>query len=74
MRHYSRAELAQTLSLQQRDIRNLLIVVSMIEPRDNGVIVSFGEIDGIISSESFYFIFKEGSLEGFYEKFEQIFT
>ncbi|CAL5986938.1 Conserved_hypothetical protein [Hexamita inflata] len=73
LKHYSRAELSQKLKISLRDIRSLLIVVSMIEPRDNALIVSFGDINTVISSDAFYLIFEEGSLEDFYVKFEQVF-
>ena len=45
----------------------------MIEPRDGALVVSFGDINCIISMDSFYLVFEEGSVEDFCEKFEDIF-
>lgn len=55
----SRSGLSSLLKLSIRDLRNLLVVNSIIEPRDKILIISVGDLNTVISENSIYIIYED---------------
>lgn len=72
-KQYSRDYLCRKLGISYRDFRLLLIEVSAFEPRDDCILVSFGEINGIILSNSIYLVYEGSSIESFVNVFPERF-
>ncbi|KAH0571258.1 hypothetical protein SS50377_27559 [Spironucleus salmonicida] len=73
IQNFTRSQLSTKLNISLRDVRTLLVVSQQIEPRENAIIISFGEINAIIKQNSFFLIYQDAS-ELFYQKFSSIFN
>jgi len=51
---YSAQDLCAKFNIGYRDLHSLLVEVSCFEPRPSCLIVSFGALNGIVSSDAFY--------------------
>eukprot|EP00768_Dysnectes_brevis_P008449 gnl/Dysnectes_brevis/7651_a13035_332.p1 GENE.gnl/Dysnectes_brevis/7651_a13035_332~~gnl/Dysnectes_brevis/7651_a13035_332.p1 ORF type:complete len:446 (-),score=54.13 gnl/Dysnectes_brevis/7651_a13035_332:247-1584(-) len=68
-KRFSRKGLCDLLGITYRDLRNLFVEVSIVEPRDNCLIVSFGQVNCCITPDCLYLIFPGGEVEDFAKLF-----